>query len=80
MITHPMIGDLSSKTLEELQEIINNLNNKVAFMSRMHNQAMMNQLIMALNSYRSEYSKRQEEMWNKKSEQLKGKIDISNNP
>jgi hypothetical protein len=80
MITHPMIGDLSSKTLEELQETINNLNNKVAFMSRMHNQTMMNQLIMALNSYRSEYSKRQEEMWNKKSEQLKGKIDISNNP
>lgn len=75
-----MIGDLSSKTLEELQETINNLNNKVAFMSRMHNQTMMNQLIMALNSYRSEYSKRQEEMWNKKSEQLKGKIDISNNP
>jgi hypothetical protein len=80
MITHPMIGDLSSKTLEELQETINNLNNKVAFMSRMHNQTMMNQLIMALNSYRTEYSKRQEEMWNKKSEQLKGKIDISNNP
>ena len=75
-----MIGDLSSKTLEELQETINNLNNKVAFMSRMHNQTMMNQLIMALNSYRNEYSKRQEEMWNKKSEQLKGKIDISNNP
>lgn len=79
MITHPMIGDLSGKTMEELQETINNLNNKMVFMSRMHNQTMMNQLIMALNSYRNEYAKRQEELWNKKQDKLVGKIDISNN-
>lgn len=77
MITHPMIGNLSDKTTEELVEAIDKLNNKVSFASRMHNQQMMNQLVMALNSYRQEYYKRQDEALNKKSEQLGKKIDIS---
>jgi len=72
-----MIGDLSNKSLDELQETMSNLNGKIVFASRMHNQQMMNQLIMSLNSYRAEYQRRQEELWNKISEQLKGKIDIS---
>lgn len=76
MITHPLIGDLSDKTLEELQETISNLTGKISFASRMHNQAMMNQLIMVLNSYKNEYSKRQMELLEKKSGQIGGKINI----
>lgn len=76
MITHPLVGNLSEKTMEELQETISNLTNKISFTSRMHNQLMMNQLIMVLNSYKTEYSKRQSEMLDKKSSQLTGKIDI----
>jgi hypothetical protein len=77
MITHPLVGDLSEKSLEELQTTITNLGNKVSFASRMHNQAMMNQLIMVLNSYKQEYSKRQAELFNKKQDNLKSKIDIN---
>lgn len=77
-INHPMIGDLSNKTLEELQTSIDNLNKKMSFVSRSNNFGMINQLMMALNSYRSEYARRQEELWNKKSDKLVGKIDIQN--
>lgn len=76
MITHPLIGDLTDKSLEELQETIGNLTTKISFMSRMHNQLMMNQLIMVLNSYKTEYYKRQTEMLEKKSSKLSDKIDI----
>lgn len=77
-INHPMIGDLSNKTPQELEEKISELNKKIVFASRSNNSAMINQLIMALNSYRSEYIKRQEELWSKKSDKLVGKIDIQN--
>lgn len=73
---HPMIGDLSSKSLEELQTAIDGLNKKLTFVSRSNNFGMINQLMMALNSYRSEFAKRQEEIWSKKSDKLVGKIDI----
>lgn len=75
---HPMIGDLSGKTLQELEEKMSELNKKLMFVSRSNNFGMINQIMMALNSYRTEYSKRQEEMWNKKSDKLVGKIDIQN--
>lgn len=75
---HPFIGDLSSKSLEELQTAIDGLNKKLTFVSRSNNFGMINQLMLALNSYRTEYAKRQEEMWNKKSDKLVGKIDIQN--
>ena len=75
---HPFIGDLSSKTLPELEEKMAELNKKLTFVSRSNNFAMINQIMLALNSYRAEYAKRQEEMWNKKSDKLVGKIDIQN--
>lgn len=73
-----MIGDLSGKTLDELQTAIDSLNKKLSFVSRSNNFGMINQIMMALHSYRSEYAKRQDEMWNKKSDKLVGKIDIQN--
>lgn len=77
MFEHPFVGDLSSKTTEELTDVISLLNKHLAFVYRTNNQAMINQLNMALNTYRAEYQKRQEEIWNKKAADFKGKIDIS---
>lgn len=76
-VSHPLVGSLSDKTLEELSETIATLNKKINFVSRMNNQAVLNQLFMVLESYRTEYSKRQDEMWNKKSATFNDKIDIS---
>lgn len=77
MIEHPLIGDLSSKTMEELEETIQRLNRNIAYVSRTRNQPLINQLLMTIETYRSEYRRRQDEIWNKKSGDIQGKIDIS---
>ena len=76
MITHPLLGPLDEKTIPELEETISSLTKKIGYMSRMHNQAMLNQLIMVLNSYKSEYNKRQAELIEKNQSNMKNKIII----
>lgn len=77
MITHPLIGDLSVKTMEELEETIQKLNKNLTYVSRTRNQPLINQLLMTIETYRSEFKRRQDEIWNKKSGDIQGKIDIS---
>jgi hypothetical protein len=76
MIPHPFINDLSGLTLEELGEKISNLNKQLSFMSRMNKPEMVGQIQMALVSYRAEYLRRQQELWDKKPEGLDKKINI----
>lgn len=78
MVTHPFIGDLSDKTLEELSEKINDLNKKMQFMYKMGKHDMVRQVQMVVESYRAEYLRKQHELWDKKSDkELSKKIDIS---
>lgn len=77
MIEHPLIGDLTGKTMEELEETIQKLNKNLAYVSRTRNQPLINQLLMTIETYRSEFKRRQDEIWNKKSGNIQGKIDIS---
>ena len=78
MVNHPFIGDLSDKTLEELSEKINDLNKKMQFMYKMGKHDMVRQVQMVVESYRAEYLKKQQELWDKKSnKELDKKIDIS---
>lgn len=77
MMSHPLIGDLSSKTTEELEQIISTLLKKIHYASKINNQSMMNQLSLIINAYRNEFQHRQDEIWNKKSGDFKDKIDIS---
>ena len=74
---HPLIGDISSHSLEELGDKIADLNKKMAFAGRINNPAMIQQLQMILASYRNEYMKKQAEIWSKATPDTKGKIDIS---
>lgn len=75
---HPFVGDLTDKTLEELSDKINDLNKKMNFMFAMGKHDMVRQVQMVLENYRSEYVKRQQELWNKKAaKDLDKKIDIS---
>jgi hypothetical protein len=62
---HPFISDLSDKSLEELQTIITGLNNKLTFAHRTSNGSLIHQLSMAIESYRTEYNKKMDEIINK---------------
>lgn len=76
-MNHPFISDLTAKTTEELSETINTLTNRLYFVSSRRDQHMMNQINMALASYRSEYNKRQQALLEKESVNLDKKINIS---
>lgn len=62
---HPFISNLSSKTLEELQESLTELTKKLSFAYRMQNGPMAHQLQMVIESYRAEYNKKMDELMKK---------------
>jgi hypothetical protein len=71
---HPFILNLSDKTVEELQNTISSLTNKLTFAYRTGNQPLVNQLNMAIASYKKEYSKKMDDLVKKKD--LGDKINI----
>jgi hypothetical protein len=73
---HPLIGDVSDKSMDELSEIISGLTKKLNYAYRIQHQAMINQLTMTLNTYRAEYSVKQDALWKEESGVISGKIDI----
>jgi hypothetical protein len=71
---HPFISDLSNKSLEELQTTISSLNTKLTFAYRTGNAPLIHQLQMAIDTYRSEYSKKMDELMSK--QKIKTKVNI----
>jgi hypothetical protein len=59
---HPFIGDLSDKSLEELQKTISSLTNKLTFAGRTGNRALINQILMALDNYKAAHAAKMDEM------------------
>ena len=55
---HPLMSDLSGKTLDELLEIVNGLHKKMAWLARMGNNAMIQQMRNVVDSYQEEINKR----------------------
>lgn len=52
---HPFINNLSDKSLEELQSHISSLTSKLNFAYKTGNSNLINQLNMAIESYRNAY-------------------------
>jgi hypothetical protein len=75
MMPHPFISDISNKTMDELQNTIQDLTKKLNFVYRQQNGQMISQMRMALESYRVEYSKRIDEAYKKQN--LQSKINVS---
>jgi len=55
---HPLIGDLSGKTTNELLETINKLHVRAGGARRMGNGAMLTQVMNIMQNYQEEYDKR----------------------
>lgn len=73
---HPFITDLSNKSLEELQETISGLTNKLTFAHRTGNGPLIHQLMMCLESYKAEYSKKMDDIMKKQN--IQSKVQITN--
>ena len=73
---HPFIkqSDLTTKSIEDLQETISGLTNKLTFAYRTGNTALIQQLQMALESYRTQISKKMDELFSK--QKIDTKINI----
>lgn len=72
---HPFINDLSNKSLEELQTSISSLSTKLNFAYRSNNGNMIRQIQMALESYRSAYQKKMDDLIKKQNIQTQVVID-----
>ena len=72
---HPFINDLSDKSMDDLQNTIQDLTKKLNFVYRQQNGPMIAQMMMVLESYKTEYSKRIDEIYKKQN--LQNKINIS---
>jgi hypothetical protein len=75
---HPFINDLSHLSIEDLQDKITDLTSKLTFSSRMNNHTMNHQLMMILDSYRTEYNKRMDLLYKKQNIQNKIQIQKDN--
>jgi hypothetical protein len=71
---HPFIADLSDKSLEELQATISTLMGKLTFAYRTGNTSLIHQLQLAIDTYKSEYSKKMDELMGK--QKIKTKVNI----
>ena len=60
---HPFISDLSDKSIEDLQEAISDLTQKITFAYRTQNQPMVHQLDMIMNSYKDEQKKKLDKLF-----------------
>lgn len=76
IMEHPFLAstDLEGKTIEELQDSISSIMNKLTFAYRTNNGPLINQLQMVLESYRTQYFKKMDEVFSK--QKLNNQINI----
>lgn len=72
---HPFINDLSDKTIEQLQDTISGLHQKLTFAYRTGNGPLIHQLQMVIESYRKEYQNKINDMIKKQN--IEGQVRIT---
>jgi hypothetical protein len=73
---HPFLSsaDLKDKSIEEIQDAMSNLMNKLTFAYRTQNGPLINQLQMVLESHRTQYFKKMDEVFDK--QKLNNQINV----
>jgi len=73
---HPFLSsaDLSDKSIEEIQDAMSNLMNKLTFAYRTQNGPLIHQLQMVLESHRTQYNKKMDDIFAK--QKLNNQINI----
>ena len=76
MMEHPLIGDLSKLTLDELGEKIADLNKKLSMAMRTGNGHLCNQIRMAIESHNVKYQEKLQDSYKKSDVDFGDKIKI----
>lgn len=73
---HPFINkaDLKDLTVEQLQEKMSNITNKLTFAYRTGNGPLIHQLQMVLETYRNQFTSKMDELFEKQN--IRNKINI----
>lgn len=73
---HPFLSSqsLRDKSLEDLQQTINELTSKLTYAYRSRNSAMIGQIQMVMESYRNEYNRKMDELIKKQN--IQNRINI----
>ncbi len=73
---HPFLSskDLEDKSIEEIQDAMSNLMNKLTFAYRTQNGPLIHQLQMVLESHRTQYYKKMDDIFAK--QKLNNQINI----
>jgi len=74
---HPLIGNIDELTETELIDKITELNGKLSIAMRMGNSSLINQVTMALNTYRNKLLEKQIKARSGDKDNFEDKIDIS---
>lgn len=74
---HPLIGKIDDQTEDELLKTITELNGKLTIAMRMGNTSLINQITMALNTYRNKLSEKHAKARSGDKDDFEDKIDIS---
>jgi hypothetical protein len=74
---HPLIGNLSELTIEQLAEKINDLHRKLTIAHRSGNGYLCDQIRMAIESHTSKLRQRQQEQYEAAQQSFDDKIKIS---
>jgi hypothetical protein len=75
-VEHPFLSsnDLKDKSIEEIQDAMSNLMNKLTFAYRTQNGPLIHQLQMVLESHRTQYNKKMDDIFAK--QKLNKQINI----
>jgi len=76
-VEHPLIGKIDDQTEDELLKTITELNGKITIAMRMGNSSLINQLQMAVTTYRNKLSEKQRKAQSGDKDDFEDKIDIS---
>lgn len=72
---HPFINNIDNLSLEDLQNKLSDLHKKITFAYRTGNGPLIHQLTMAIESYKTAYNKKMDEMIKKQNIQTQIKVE-----
>ena len=74
---HPLINDIGDLDEQQLMDKITELNGKLTMAMKMGNSSLINQVTMAINTYRNKLTEKQVKARSGDNKDFEDKIDIS---